>query len=76
LTKPLFSDNSNTYFQWLIAAVAVLAIFLVTGLSQPKLRAKLKDAATRLPLLGVWIIEAETARWAAMMGTLLGCRNT
>jgi general secretion pathway protein F len=61
----------NTYFQWLIAAVVVLTIFFVTGLSQPKLRAKLKDAATRLPLLGVWIIEAETARWAAMMGTLL-----
>jgi general secretion pathway protein F len=64
----------NTYWQWVIGGAAVLAILVGYLLSQPTLRAKLKDAAATLPLLGVWIIEAETARWAAMMGTLLDNR--
>jgi len=64
----------NSYWQWVIGGAAVLAILVGYLLSQPILRAKLRDAVATLPLLGIWIIEAETARWAAMMGTLLDNR--
>jgi len=61
----------NNYFEWLIGGAVVLAIIVGYLFSQPYLRAKLKDATAKLPVFGVWIIESETARWAAMMGTLL-----
>jgi general secretion pathway protein F len=68
LSTGMFLNNN---FQLVIGAVLVLMIILAYLLSQAHLRAKLKDATTKMPLLGIWIIEAETARWAAMLGTLL-----
>jgi general secretion pathway protein F len=61
----------NTHLEWVIGTIVALVIMGTYLFSQPSLRAKLKDASIKLPLLGVWILEAETARWAAMMGTLL-----
>jgi len=61
----------NNNFEWVIGGAVVLAIIVGYLFSQPYLRAKLKDATAKLPIFGVWIIESETARWAAMMGTLL-----
>ena len=61
----------NTHLEWIIGLAVALVILVVHLFSQPYLRAKMKEATAKLPLLGVWIIEAETARWAAMMGTLL-----
>ncbi len=61
----------NTYFEWIAGVVMVLAIITAYLFSQPILRAKFKDMSAKLPLFGVWIIESETARWAAMMSTLL-----
>lgn len=61
----------NTNFEWLLSGLSVVVIIAVYLFSQPNLRAKLKDFSAKLPLLGSWIIEAETARWAGMMGTLL-----
>ncbi|HIE00604.1 MAG TPA: type II secretion system F family protein [Thiotrichaceae bacterium] len=61
----------NNHFEWIIGAIIVLITLAVYMLSKPSLRAQLKDATAKLPLLGVWIIEAETARWAGMMSTLL-----
>ncbi len=61
----------NTYFEWIAGVVMVLAIITAYLFSQPILRAKFKDVSAKLPLFGVWIIESETARWAAMMSTLL-----
>ena len=64
----------NTYFEWIMGAIGVLVIVIVYLFSQAHLRGKVKDVTATLPILGVWIIEAETARWAAMMGTLLANR--
>jgi general secretion pathway protein F len=61
----------NHYFEWIMGVLVVLGIILTYFLHQATLRAKLKNAIAKLPLIGTWIIEAETARWAAMMGTLL-----
>jgi len=61
----------NHYFEWIIGVLVVMGIILAYFLHQATLRAKLKDAIAKLPIIGTWIIEAETARWAAMMGTLL-----
>lgn len=56
----------------LIASFAVGVIVILAYIAQqPLLRAKAKDVFLRLPLLGSWLLEAETARWSAMMGTLL-----
>jgi general secretion pathway protein F len=46
-------------------------IILAYLLQQPQLRAKLQDVLAKLTVLGSWIMEAETARWATIMGTLL-----
>jgi general secretion pathway protein F len=61
----------NTHLEWVIGtAIALVVLFLYVS-NQPALRTQFKNMTAKLPLLGVWIIEAETARWAAMLGTLL-----
>lgn len=61
----------NTHVEWLVGSLVVLLVIAIYLFTQPYLRAKLKDRIAQLPLIGIWILEAETARWAAMMGTLL-----
>jgi general secretion pathway protein F len=61
----------NTHMEWLMGSLVVLIVMTIYLFTQPYLRAKLKDIMAQLPLFGMWILEAETARWAAMMGTLL-----
>jgi len=61
----------NTHFEWVIGIAIGLIILIAYVLNQPSLRAKFQDATAKMPLLGIWIIEAETGRWAAMLGTLL-----
>ncbi|EDN68553.1 type II secretion system protein [Beggiatoa sp. PS] len=61
----------NTHFEWVIGIAIGLIILTAYVLNQPSLRAKFQDATAKMPLLGIWIIEAETGRWAAMLGTLL-----
>lgn len=61
----------NTHFEWIIGIAIAFVILIIYVLNQATLRAKFRDATAKMPLLGIWIIEAETARWAAMLGTLL-----
>ncbi len=61
----------NNNFDLVIGGLVVLLVIVTYVASQPHLRAKIKDATAKLPLLGIWIIEAEAARWSAMLGTLL-----
>lgn len=61
----------NTYFIWIIGSLLVLAIIALYFFKQPRLRARLRDTTLKMPLIGQWLLEAETARWAAMMSTLL-----
>lgn len=58
---------------WLVIFVAVSLIIIISYvITQPTWRAKFKELVVQFPLFGQWLTEAETARWAAMMGTLLG----
>jgi general secretion pathway protein F len=54
-----------------LVAVLVVAAVLHT-LRSPERMAQIREALGRLPLIGPWLLEAETARWASMLGTMLG----
>jgi general secretion pathway protein F len=61
---------------WLAFGLSLLGALLVAAalLGNQPTRAKLRDRFSRLPLLGPWLIETETGRWASLLGTLLGNR--
>ncbi|MDM8564409.1 type II secretion system F family protein [Candidatus Halobeggiatoa sp. HSG11] len=61
----------NNNFDLVIGGLVVLIVIIAYVVSQPNLRAKIKDTTAKLPLLGIWMLEAEAARWSAMLGTLL-----
>lgn len=55
----------------LVAAAAALAW---RALRDPATRARAWEALERLPVLGAWRVESETASWARILSTLLGNR--
>ncbi len=56
---------------WLgLGATACVFAFIV-AMSQEKTRQQFMELLARLPVLGEWLTETETGRWAAMFGTLL-----
>ena len=64
--------NDNTMLFALLAIGAVLS--LVAVLRNAKARAKMLDVVARLPVLGAWLTEADTAKWASVMGAMLTAR--
>ncbi len=64
----------NHYLEWIAAGLLVIAVILAYLFSQAQWRNGFKDALARLPFIGSWLMEAETARWSATMSTLLGNR--
>lgn len=64
----------NTHFWWFAGGLVLIGTLLFYTFSQAQVRRNLYDSLARLPLIGTWLLEAETARWAAMMGTLLSNR--
>ncbi len=61
----------NNNLLWVITAALGLLMLGVHLARQAELRARVQDEISRLPLIGEWLLEAETGRWSAMMGTLL-----
>jgi len=61
----------NNNVLWVITVAVALAMLIVHLVRQAELRARVQDEISRLPLVGDWLLEAETGRWSAMMGTLL-----
>ena len=59
-------------FWLLLVVVAVLGIAAVWALRKPELRAATMDRLSRWPVVGPWLVEADTARWAKVLGALLG----
>jgi general secretion pathway protein F len=61
---------------WLNFGLVVLAalLLLLALLRNPQVRARFKEWMARLPLLGPWLIETETGRWASLLGSLLSNR--
>lgn len=65
---------TRAHFVALVVGVAMLVTGLVLTLRRPQVRRNLVDWAARLPLLGPWLIEADTSRWAKVLAALLANR--
>jgi general secretion pathway protein F len=51
--------------------VALIAVITTYATMQPEWRMRAREAVARLPMLRTWMVEAETARWAAVLARLL-----
>jgi general secretion pathway protein F len=59
---------------WLALGAAGITALALVALGSAEGRARLADFAVRIPVLGDWLRELDTARWASMLGTLLESR--
>ena len=65
-----FNDNT-----WLLAAIIASAVALALSLlRRPTVRQRLVDAVARLPVVGAWFSETDTAKWASVMSAMLTAR--
>ncbi len=60
----------NAHLWWVLGCGAAAAIVLVRVAAMPGVRLRVADALQRIPVVGEWIVEAETARWASIMAAL------
>ncbi len=61
--------NANSL--WLLPALVLAVAAGVLALRRDSVRQKLYQVVSGWPLIGSWMLQAETARWAKMLGTLL-----
>lgn len=59
---------------WLLLGAALTVPLVARGLAGRGLRERLLDLAERLPVVGPWRVEMESATWAQIVATLLGHR--
>ena len=65
-----FNDNT-----WLVAGLAAGFAVLIAGLVRRRsVRQRIVDGAARLPVVGAWITETDTAKWASVMAAMLNAR--
>ena len=67
-----FGTWTREHFWLLVLLVAAAAAAAAWALRKPELRARGMDALSRWPVVGPWLVEADTARWAKVLGALLG----
>lgn len=65
---------TRTHFLWLLVLLGMAGAGAAWALRKPELRAGALDAMSRWPVVGPWLVEADTARWAKVLGALLGNR--
>lgn len=67
--------EAGVYMQqhWLALALALTALLALgaAALRSSWLRQRLQEWLAGLPVLGPWLVEAETGRWALLLGSLL-----
>jgi general secretion pathway protein F len=64
--------NANTW--WLLPTLLGGVVAVVLALRRDSVRDRLYQQLSGWPLLGIWLLESETARWAKMLGTLLSSK--
>jgi len=64
----------NEYSWWLAGFIVVVTAVLINAFKEPAFRQKALDFMSRLPLIGVWIGETDTAKWSAVMAALLSSK--
>lgn len=65
---------AREYIVWLLAAAALAVVAVVRGWANPLIRMRWYERLERLPVIGPWRVEAETAAWARVLSTLLANR--
>lgn len=61
--------QANLLWVGLISFAIIMGV--VSALRNPAMRSRAFEALVRIPILGLWILETEMGRWAAMLGALL-----
>ena len=64
----------NDHWWWTVAAVAAAAALGAALGGRPAVRQQARDLMAALPVLGGWISELDTAKWASVMGAMLASR--
>ena len=67
-----FGTWTRENFWLLLLLLAAAGAGAAWALRKPELRARTMDALSRWPVVGPWLVEADTARWAKVLGALLG----
>ena len=62
----------NAHLLWVLGGAATLVVVLARLASLPGLRARVMDGLQNLPVVGDWIVQSETARWASILAALVG----
>lgn len=65
---------SREYWWVLLVGLGLAAAWGVRSLRNPEARARGFERLERLPVIGTWRVEAETAAWSRILSTLLGNR--
>jgi general secretion pathway protein F len=65
---------ARDYIGWIVGALALAAVFAARAWSRPQFRARLHERLERMPVIGPWLVESETAGWAKILATLLANR--
>lgn len=61
----------NQHFYEIALGLGILFIFLIYLFHSPTVQIKFRELLGKLPIFGEWLIESETGRWSAMLGTLI-----
>ena len=64
----------QSHLLWVGLGTLMLVMGATYAMRSPSMRARTYESLTRVPLLGQWIIETETGRWAAMLSALLASK--
>lgn len=64
----------NAHMAWVIGAALALTLIVARVGSLPAVRARFMDGLQNVPVIGAWIVEAETARWASILAALVNHR--
>ena len=67
-----FGDNLSLAAGLLAAAAVCIAVLS----RQQRVRQTVRDSLSRLPVLGAWFAETDTAKWASLMSAMLTSRVT
>lgn len=65
---------ARDYFWWLAGGVGLAAVLAARALARPEVRAQWFERLERLPVVGPWRVDSETASWAKILATLLANR--
>src|SRR5690606_27386872 len=65
---------ARDYIAWILGAAALMAILSARSMASASARARWLEWLERLPVIGAWRVESETAGWAKVLATLLANR--